>query len=80
MKSLKKYTIGTARLHAALAETDPSSTDLILIRRAGLRPAMRLPALVYPPLRKAAVRPVAASRPRDGLAPAWRKRFAMLPL
>ena len=80
MKSLKKGATDATRLHAALAETDPSSIDLILIRRAGPRPAVRLPALAYPALFRAAPRPVAASRTGRGPSPSWRQRFAVLPL
>ena len=78
MKSLKKRATGAARLHAALAETDPSSPDLILVRTGGLRPAVRLPALAWPPLRAAgAGQASVGSRPQRGLSPCWRERYAL---
>jgi hypothetical protein len=80
MKSLKKGATDAMRLHAALAETDPSSIDLILIREVGTYPGLRLPALAYPPLLlRAAPRPVAASRPSGGRSPSRRPPFAVLP-
>lgn len=45
MKSIKKRATGAQRLHAALAETDPASSDLILLHPAGFHPALRLPPL-----------------------------------
>lgn len=49
MKSISKHPSGARRLHAALAETDPASTDLILVHPAAFRPAFRLPSLPVPP-------------------------------
>ena len=64
MKSMKKRASGAQQLHAALAETDPASTDLILLGRAGFRPAFRLPPI--PQMSGFARRPAATPAARDG--------------
>lgn len=65
MKSIKKRATGTQRLHAALADTDPASTDLILLHPAGFHPALRLPPLSPERLlpRRACVNGKTAARP-----------------
>ena len=74
MKSVKKHATGTEQLHAALAETDPTSIDLILLRPAGFHLAFRFLPL---PLARGFTRrapPEPAVRPGPDRAPAWRKR------
>ncbi|WP_454162774.1 hypothetical protein [Massilia sp. SYSU DXS3249] len=72
MKFMKKHAAGAQQLHAALAETDPTSVDLILLDRAGFRPAFRLPPMPHMP--GFARRPVATPAARDarGRTPAAR--------
>lgn len=62
MKPVKKCAAGTRQLHAALAETDPAGTGLILLPPAGLHPAFRPPPLPQAP------------GPALRRAPAWRTR------
>jgi hypothetical protein len=73
----KKRCAAQVTLHAALADTDPSDTSLILIKPAGYRAAFTPPPLL--PLRRApcqAARAPARPAMRDlrGPAPAWRRR------
>ncbi|MFC5462306.1 hypothetical protein [Massilia niabensis] len=75
MQCKKRFT-DAQRLHAALAETDPGSIDLILVRPAGYLPAFRVLVRLHAsrPLACAAARPAANRGPhqQDG-APAWRR-------
>lgn len=77
---VKKHLTDAQRLHAALAETEPSSIDLILVRPAGYLPAFRLAALPHAP-GSAACAPAGPAMRHGGhqrdLAPAWRKRFVV---
>lgn len=48
MQNARKFRTGAARLHAALAETDPASIDLIFVGTAGFMPVLRIPATAAP--------------------------------
>ena len=72
----KKCATGADRLHAALAATDPASSDLILIGAPGLRPAFRLYPLPALAQRAARVHAPGSAAGRSGPMPlAWRTRF-----
>ncbi|MFC5512329.1 hypothetical protein ACFPOU_14480 [Massilia jejuensis] len=79
MQNARKFRTGAARLHAALAETDPASIDLILVGAAGYTPALRAPGTAAPGPRpaRACHAPPACARTGPMLAHSarpWRQR------
>lgn len=70
----KKRLAALVALHTALAETDPSNTSLILIKRAGYRAASTPRPLRRAPCQAAHAPARPAMRELRGPAPAWRRR------
>ena len=74
MKFIKKRASAAQQLHAALTQTDPTSSDLILLSAPGFRPALRLLPLPAAPV--FARRTGALPARRRSRALAWRRRPA----
>ena len=74
MQRMNKRTTQAWQLHAALARTDPSGIDPILIGPTGRHAAFGVLSLRHVPELARRTRLASAARERRDLAPAWRKR------